>query len=71
MFTLGDVQLFAGTTRLDISSAPDTELNLARVVLLTFATQKNGMDNKVIKTGLSGDQLVCVVKVFMRRICYL
>ena len=35
-FTLGGVQLFVGTTRLDIVNAPDSELHLARAVMLTF-----------------------------------
>jgi hypothetical protein len=70
-FTLGDVQLFLGPRRLDLATASDAELSLARAVSLTFTTQKNGVENEVIKMGLSGDLRVCVVKAVTRRVCHL
>ena len=38
---------------------------------LTFTTQKNGVENKVIKMGLSGCPRVCAVKAVTRRVCHL
>ena len=70
-FTLGDVQLFLGPRRLDLATASDAELSLARAVSLTFTTQKNGVENEVIKMGLSGDLRVCVVRAVTRRVCHL
>ena len=48
-FTLGEVQLFVGTTLLDIVNAPDSELHLARAVMLTFIKQKNGVKNEILR----------------------
>jgi hypothetical protein len=70
-FTLGNVQIFVGTSRLDIFSALGAELYLAGAVLITSTTQKNGTKNKVIEMGLSGDPLVCVAKAVTRRVCHL
>ena len=70
-FTLGDVQLFVGITQLDISSVLDSELHLARAVMLTFTKQKNGVENGVLHMGLSGDPMVCVVKAVPQRVCHL
>ena len=70
-FTLGDVHLFVGTTRLDIINAPDSENHLARAVMLTFTKQKNGVKNKVLRMGLSGNPLVCAVKALTLRVCHL
>ena len=70
-FTLGDVQLFVGVRRLNLATASDAELYLARSVSLTFTTQKNGVENEVIKLGLSGDPRVCAVKAVTRRVCHL
>ena len=67
-FTLADVQLFVGIRRLDLLTASDAELGLARAVSLTFTTQKNGVENEVIKMGLSGDPRVCAVKAVVRRV---
>ena len=70
-FTLGDVQLFVGLRRLNLATASDAELQLARAVSLTFTTQKNGVENEVIKLGLSRDPRVCAVKAVTRRVCHL
>ena len=70
-FTLGDVQLFVGPRRLNLATASDAELQLARAVSLTFTTQKNGVENEVIKLGLSRDPRVCAVKAVTRRVCHL
>ena len=68
---LDSVHLSVGPTCPNISTVSDTELHLARAVLLTFTTQKNGVEKKVIKMGLRGDLCVCVVKAVTRRVCHL
>ena len=70
-FMLVDVQLFVSTRRLDVSSAPDAELHLARAVMLTFTKQKNGVQNKVLRMGLSRDLMVYVVKDVTRQVFHL
>ena len=70
-FTLGDVQMFIGTLRLDIVTADEQLLNQALSASLTFTTQKNGVENEVIRQGLSGDPYVCCVKATKRRVCHL
>lgn len=70
-FTLGDVQLAIGTRRLPLNSSSDAELDQARTASLTFTTQKNGVENEVIRHFLSGDPYVCAVKAIMRRVKHL
>lgn len=70
-FTLGNVQMFIGCTRLDIMTVEERVLDQARSVSLTFTTQKNGVENEVIKQGLSGDPYVCCVRAIKRRVCHL
>ena len=42
-FTLGDVQLSVGDTRLDVLTTPELMLFQAHTASLTFTTQKNGV----------------------------
>ena len=70
-FTLGDVQLAIGDQRLPIATAPDAVLNQARTASLTFTTQKNGVENEVIRHFISGDPYICAVKAITRRVCHL
>ena len=70
-FTLGDVQLAIGCRRLCLATSPDAVLDQARSVSLTFTTQKNGVENEVIRMGLSGDPYLCCVKAVKRRVCHL
>jgi hypothetical protein len=70
-FTLGDVQLAIGDRRLPLDTASDAELNQARTASLTFTTQKNGVENEVIRHFLSGDPYICAVKAIKRRVCHL
>ncbi|KAL7525124.1 hypothetical protein ACHAWF_005367, partial [Thalassiosira exigua] len=70
-FTLDDVQLFVGTTRLNLWTAPECQLLLARFGSLTFTEQKNGVRGEVIGLGCSGDPYLCPVKALVRRILYL
>ena len=70
-FTLGNVQMFIGCARLDIMTVAERVLDQARSASLTFTTQKNGVENEVIKQGLSGDPYVCCVRAIKRRVCHL
>ena len=70
-FTLGDVQLFIGPTRLNIETASDSELLQARSASLTFTKQKNGVENEVIKLGRSGDPFCCPTLAIARRVIHL
>ena len=70
-FTLGDVQLFVGPTRLNLDTATDEELLQARSASLTFTTQKNGIPNEVIKLGRSGDPFCCPTLALARRVIHL
>lgn len=70
-FTLGDVQLFIGPRRLDLTTCSDDELLQARSASLTFTTQKNGVPNEVIKLGRSGDPHCCPTLALARRVLHL
>ena len=70
-FTLGDVQLFVGQRRLNLDTASDSELLLARSASLTFTTQKNGVPNEVIKLGRSGHPFCCPTLAIIRRVIHL
>ena len=70
-FTLGDVQLFIGPTRINLDTATDGEILMARSASLTFTTQKNGVPNEVIKLGRSGDPYCCPTLAIIRRVLHL
>jgi len=70
-FTLGDVQLFIGPTRINLDTASDNEIRMARSASLTFTTQKNGVPNEVIKLGRSGDPYCCPTLAIIRRVLHL
>ena len=54
-FCLADTQLFIGARHLDLSTAPTSELQVARFASLTFTSQKNGVRGEVIGLSCSGD----------------
>ena len=70
-FTLGDVQMFIGSRRLDLAADSDATILQARSASLTFTTQKNGVENEVIRLGLSGHVYLCLVRAVGRRVCHL
>ena len=70
-FTLRDVQLMIGNTRLDLLSTPQAQLYQARSGLLTFTTQKNGVENEVIRLSRSGHPYLCPVLAITRRVLHL
>lgn len=70
-FRLQDVQLFCGTSRLDILSAPDNLLHSSTGSTLTFDNQKNGVRGECIAHGCSGSSLCCPVRALTRRVLYL
>ena len=70
-FCLGDVQLFVGLTRLDLSLATDAELLSATFGSLTFTTQKNGVRGEVLGLARSGNPQLCPVLALARRVIHL
>lgn len=70
-FTWGDVQLSTGPLRLDLDTAPDARVLAALSAALTFTTQKNGVENEVIKLGRSGDPYLCPTLAIARRVLHL
>mgnify|MGYP006215257593 CR=1 FL=1 len=70
-FTLGDVQLFIGPTRIDLDTASDNQIRMARSASLTFTTQKNGVPNEVVKLGRSGDPHCCPTLAIIRCVLHL
>ena len=70
-FTFGDVQIFNGPRRLDLSSATEEELLRATSASLTFTTQKNGVPGEVIRLGRTGDPFCCPTLAIIRRVLHL
>ena len=70
-FTFADVQLFMGPLRLDIQTSTPAQLMAATSAALTFTTQKNGVQNEVIKLGRSGDPFLCPTLALARRVLHL
>lgn len=70
-FHFGDVQLMVGPVRLNILTCTDAELLQATSATLTFTTQKNGVENEVIRQGRSGDPHLCPVLAIVRRVRHL
>ena len=70
-FTMGDVQMFIGSRRLDLLLAPPAELAAATAASLTFTTQKSGVRGEVVHHGCSGSPSCCPTRALARRILYL
>ena len=70
-FTYANVQLFTGPLRLDLQSSTPAQLMAASSAALTFTTQKNGVENEVIKLGRSGDPFLCPTLALARRILHM
>lgn len=70
-FSLGDVQLMLGSTRIDLLASPLPLLTEAHGGSLTFTTQKNGVPNEVIRLNRSGDSYLCPVLAIVRRVIHL
>ena len=70
-FCLADVQLAIGQRRLDLRLSSPAELEQSRQASLTFTTQKNGVENEVIRLGRSGDPYLCPVLAIQRRVLHL
>lgn len=70
-FTLNDVQLFVGLTRLDLQTASDAEILSANFASLTFTTQKNSVRGEVVGHSRSGNPQFCPVLSLARRIIHL
>lgn len=70
-FQLGDVQLFVGLQRLNLTTASDAELLSATFGSLTFTTQKSGVRGEVVGLGRSGNPELCPVLSLARRVIHL
>ena len=70
-FALADVQLFLGPVRLNLETSTAAQLLAATSAALTFTTQKNGVENEVIKLGRSGDPFLCPTLAIARRVLHL
>ena len=70
-FRLTDVQLSIGTLKIDYATASIPLLQSATFATLTFTNQKNGVRGEVIGLGLSGNPLLCPVKILVRRLLHL
>ena len=67
-FTLGGVKLAIGDWRPPLDSASYAKLNQAQTVSLTFTTENNGSENRVIRNFLSGDPYICAVKAIKHQV---
>ena len=55
--------------RLSLNTAFAPEFDQAQTAYLTFTTQKNGVENKVIRHFLSGNPYICAIKLIKRQVC--
>ena len=70
-FQFEDVQLFRGSSRLNLTTAPEADILTATFASLTFKNQKNGVRGEVIGQACSGNLLLCPVRAIARRILHL
>ena len=70
-FRLSDVTFNVGRTVFDTETATDNDLADATFVILTFTTQKNGVQGEKISHGATGDPLLCPKEALRRRVMHL
>jgi hypothetical protein len=70
-FTIQDVHLLVGQTRIPHLSCPTEALDRATFVCLEFTTQKNGIRGELIGLGRSGNSAFCPVQAIINRIRHL
>lgn len=70
-FAFADIQLFIGHNRLSLTHATDAAIRTSTFARLTFTTQKNGVQGKVIGLARSGEPLLCPVRVLIHRVLHL
>ena len=70
-FLLSDVTFSVGCTVFDTATATDNELGAATFVIITFSTQKNGVQGKKIGHGATGDLLLCPKEALRPRVTHL
>ena len=70
-FRLRDIQLFIGSRRISLATAPVNELGAATSASLTFTNQKSGVRGEVINLGRSGALLACPLLAIVRRVTHL
>ena len=70
-FRLSDVTFSVGRTVFDMETATNNDLAAATFIILTFTTQKNGVQEEKISHGATGDPLLCPKEVLRRRVMHL
>ena len=70
-FILSDVTCSVVRTVFDASTATNNDLAAATFVILTFATQKNGVRGEKISHGATGDPILCPKEALHRRVMHL
>jgi len=70
-FTVQDVHLLVGQTRIPYLSCPPEALDRATFACLEFTTQKNGIRGELIGLGRSGSSAFCPVQAIINRIHHL
>jgi hypothetical protein len=68
LFRLQDLRLWVGNRALDHLICPIADLQAATFASLTFTRQKNGVRNKKIGHGRSGDPQICPVLCIDQRV---
>ena len=66
-----DVTFSVGRTVFDTETATDKDLAAAIFVILTFRTQKNGVQGEKISHGATGDPLLFTKEALRRRVMHL
>ena len=70
-FRICNVALYNQGTPIDTATAPEPALFAATHMLLTFTTQKNGVQGKHIGQGCSSNPFFCQVKAVVHYLIYL
>jgi hypothetical protein len=70
-FRFCDVDLYLGSRRLNLHTAPDSDLLTSTSVGLTFTMQKNCRPGEVVAQTASGSELACSVRSIARQIIHL
>ena len=71
LFRLSDFNFSVSRTVFDTSTATDNELASTTFVILTFSTQKIGVQGGGVGHGATGDPLICPKDALQRRVMHL
>jgi hypothetical protein len=70
-FTLQDVELWHGHTKLNLNTAPDSQLLAATRSYLTFSTQKNGVRGEKVGHATTQHPIINPTTAIARRVAHL